>query len=248
VNGIVRAAMKGAVRCMPADWKRGVKRSLLHVTDTEGALAEMARRGFDPKVVIDVGAYIGEWTRTCRRVFPHATVLMVEPQSKCMTHLCRTASELPRTEFACVLLGASQRSGIPFHVLETASSVLKDTGASKAETVSIPMTTLDVVTEGTHFANPDLIKLDVQGYELEVLKGGERALKSAEAILMEVNLLPIFSGAPLFHEATEFMAQRGFYVYEFGNLYRRPYDDALWQVDVFFVRSTSRLLACQTWS
>jgi hypothetical protein len=44
------------------------------------------------------------------------------------------------------------------------------------------------------------------------LRGGELALASAEAVLMEVNLLGILDGAPLFRKATQFMSERGFQV------------------------------------
>lgn len=248
MNGFLRATMRGATGCLPSEWKRRVKRSLLHVCDTEAALADMEGRGFDPKVVIDVGAYVGDWTRACHRFFPRARTLMVEPQVQHLPELQRVSVEVPGAEVACALLGATQRLSVPFRVLESASSVLSEADQANAVMINLPMTTLDALTAGTAFANPDLVKLDVQGYELEVLKGAERVLLSAEAVLMELNLLPILSGAPLFHEAIEFMARRGFHVYEFGTFYRRPYDGALWQTDVFFVRSTSPLVSYQRWS
>lgn len=115
-------------------------------------------------------------------------------------------------------------------------------------TISVPMTTLDKLTANTVFARPNFIKLDVQGYELEVLRGGERALASAEAVLMEVNLLGILDGVPLFHQATQFMSERGFQVYDICTLFRRPYDGALWQLDVIFVRSSSPMVASKRWA
>jgi hypothetical protein len=110
------------------------------------------------------------------------------------------------------------------------------------------MTTLDAITEGSAFARPDFIKLDVQGYEIEVLRGGVRALESAEVVLMEVNLLGLYEGVPLFHESADYMGKQGFQVYELGSLIRRPYDGALWQADVIFVRNSSPLLSSKRWS
>ena len=65
---------------------------------------------------------------------------------------------------------------------------------------------------------------------------------------MEVNLLGILDGAPLFHEATQFMSERGFQVYDICTFFRRPHDGALWQVDVIFVRSSSLLVASKRWA
>jgi len=65
---------------------------------------------------------------------------------------------------------------------------------------------------------------------------------------MEVNLIGILDGAPLFHEATQFMSELGSQVYDICTFFRRPYDGTLWQVDVIFVRSSSHLVACKRWA
>jgi FkbM family methyltransferase len=208
----------------------------------------MRHLGFDPQVVIDVGAYIGEWTAGFKRIFPGARVLMVEPSSTHLKRLRAVAAAFDDIELAPVLLGAEERDSVPFHLCESASSVLTESARpTVASTISVPMTTLDKLTANTVFGRPDLIKLDVQGYELEVLLGAGLTLVSAEAVLMEVNLLGILDGAPLFHEATQFMSERGFQLYDICSFFRRPYDGALWQVDVIFVRRSSRLVASNRW-
>jgi hypothetical protein len=110
------------------------------------------------------------------------------------------------------------------------------------------MTTLDAVTRGTPFERADFLKLDVQGYELEVLKGAGQVLTSVEAVMMEVNLIAVYEGAPLADEAVAFMAARGFRVYDVCTFFRRPYDYALWQIDMVFVRATSPLMAYTRWA
>ena len=234
---------------IPDQWKRHLKTALFEAPDAEASLRRMRRLGFNPAVVIDVGAYIGEWTRSFRRIFPSARILMVEPQPGQIDRLRAVAAAFNGVELATVLLGAQERGNVPLHMCESASSVLTESARpTVVSTISVPMTTLDKFTANTVFARPDFIKLDVQGYELEVLRGGELALASAEAVLMEVNLLGILDGAPLFHEATQFMSERGFQVYDICTFFRRPYDGALWQVDVIFVRSSSPLVASKRWA
>jgi len=74
----------------------------------------------------------------------------------------------------------------------------------------------DILTDGA-----DIIKLDVEGYEKEVLKGATNALSDAKAVLCEVQFYPYYEGAVSFIEITEFLRERGFQLYNI-------YDEAEW--------------------
>ena len=154
----------------------------------------------------------------------------------------------PGLEIANTLLGPDVAGRVKFYEGDTASSVLPDANHDNSRFRMLPMTTLDDLQAQRGFPAPDFIKLDVQGYELEVLKGAVRALASAEAVQMEINLIPIYDGAPLAHDAVGYMAERGFRVYDIGDFFRRPYDKALWQMDVIFIRASSALVGSTRWS
>lgn len=232
----------------PEKWKRYIKAELFQVPDTENSLRRMKRLGFNPAITIDVGAYVGDWTRSFKRIFPDAQVLMIEPLVSKTTVLSKVRSEMPNVELRVALLGAKPEASVGFCESETASSVLTEAGTKHPPTTLLPMTTLDAITENGPFAKPNFVKLDVQGYELEVLRGGVCTLESAEAVLMEVNLLRLHDGAPLFHESAEYMGKRGFHVYDLCSLIRRPYDGAIWQADVIFIHNSSRLISSNRWS
>ena len=85
------------------------------------------------------------------------------------------------------------------------------------------------------FMTPNMVKLDTQGYELEVLRGASRVLASVEVVLLEVSLIPINKGAPSFAEVVRFMADRGFKLFDFCSQIRRK-DGVLWQSDLLFFR------------
>jgi hypothetical protein len=57
---------------------------------------------------------------------------------------------------------------------------------------------------------PDLLKLDVQGYELEVLRGAEATLRQTRAVLCEVSFREFYTGQPLFTEVVAYLGARGF--------------------------------------
>src|SRR5437868_1304838 len=97
----------------PERLKRDLRRSL-PIPDTEACLTRMKRNGFHPKLVIDVGAYVGDWTRMCRRVFPDPAILMIEPQAGTQDALQTIAAKDGSIEVARALLGGRHNSRIPF--------------------------------------------------------------------------------------------------------------------------------------
>ena len=172
---------------------------------------------------------------------------MIEAQQAKEAGLRRVCRDYPG-DVACriSLLGAEERDDAEFYELETGSSVLFEQSTIERAKVRYPMRTLDAVAAEAGFGEAKLLKLDVQGYELEVLKGAPRLLLSAEVILMEVSLLEVNRGAPLLHEVLDFMSERGFRTYDICSFIRRPLDNALWQSDFLFVKETSPLLTNQS--
>jgi FkbM family methyltransferase len=223
-------------------------RKWLGVPDLEVALGRLRAVGFRPKCIVDVGAFVGDWTLLSRQFFPEARVIMVEPQPDRAATLRALAARLPDVRFVPTLLGAAAAPAVTFFQNETASSVLPEAdNPSAASPLTLPMSTLDAVVAESGFGPPDFIKLDVQGYELEVLRGGPAALAAAEVVLMEVNLIPINTGAPLLADTVAFMADRGFRAYDVCTWTRRPLDGALWQTDMLFARDSSPLVASTRW-
>jgi hypothetical protein len=144
--------------------------------------------------------------------------------------------------FESVLLGDVEREAVPFHMDDLGgSSVLEQVQDKCLLTESLPMKTLDSIVAKRKLATPIFLKADVQGYELEVLRGANEALRDVEFILLEVSTLPYNIGAPLFADVIAFMADRRFVVYDFCHLHRRQSDDATFQVDVLFAREDSAL-------
>ncbi len=87
---------------------------------------------------------------------------------------------------------------------------------------------------------PDMMKLDVQGFELEVLKGARQALGITEVIFMEVSLLKLMGPRlPILHDIVAFMHAAGYVVFDIVGFYRRRRDHA--QTDMVFCRENSPL-------
>ena len=207
-----------------------------------GSLANIRQVGFKPAGVVDVGANVGKWTSVAAEVFPEAKFHMIEAQPGLAPDLHAVALQLgERATFGISLLGAERREGVPFYLLNTGSSVFEEVTNLEKEVVRLPMLRLDDIPEVAALPRPLLLKLDVQGYELEVLKGADATLIDAEVVLMEVALLPYNKGAPLMPEVVAFMNARDFVPYDICGQLRRVSDRGLFQVDMIFARNSSAL-------
>ena len=220
----------------------------LGTPDMQASLERLAENGFCPNIIIDVGAYHGEWTKQCKSIYPEAAILMVEPQAAKQAGLRKMAAHYAAVTVSESLLGAVPQDAVHFYENESVSSMLPESAKPQQPAVNHRMTTLAAITEGSPFARPDFIKLDVQGYELEILRGGEELVRAAEVLLLEVSLIEVNQGAPLLHEVVAYMQQRGFVLYDICTLIRRPLDRALWQIDALFVRTTSTLIRSKQWN
>ena len=67
----------------------------------------------------------------------------------------------------------------------------------------------------------DFIKIDVQGYELEVLKGGEQAVSNSIGCELEVSFIEIYKSQPLFAEVDQWMRARGFFLADLERIWWR---------------------------
>ncbi len=200
-------------------------------------------------MIFDVGAYQGDFAKLAHRTWPQAELVCFEVLSQKLRELERLkAAGLP-IKIIPGLVGARYAAGVAFHEMETGSSVLEEQVAQGSAISYQNMRTIDEIVE-TDLAGkqPDLIKIDVQGYELEVLKGAQGALTHAGAVLAEINFLDIHQGVPLADEILHWLRTRGWVAYDICSLVRRPLDRALWQADFIFVPIDGELRRNKRWS
>ena len=200
----------------------------------------LSTRGFKPRTILDIGAFEGGWTKMAQKVWPDARLTLVEANPEKAGKL-RDDPMLNNASVIESLLGANDESEVTFYVMGPGSSVFEEHSNVERHSVMLKQRTLDSVMHDLDA--PEFIKIDVQGYELEVLKGGQRTLSGAQAVLIELSLIEINSGAPLLDEALGFMRAAGFVAYDILEIHRRPLDGAMNQIDVLFVREDSVLRA-----
>jgi len=218
----------------------GVKESL--GASTEWVLKNLKNNGFSPATIIDAGAHVGDWTRMIKKIFPKAQVLMIEASPKKEIYLQTVRKEYPQSvDYAISLLGAESRTGVEFYEMGTGSSILQEQSNIPRDVLLLPMKTLDTVSEEKGFPEASFVKLDVQGYEIEVLRGAIKILQRATLVLLEVSFLQYNKDAPLIGEVVNFMNAHGFAVYDIGTLMRWGPDNTLLQGDLIFIKQDSPL-------
>ncbi|HEY9824593.1 MAG TPA: FkbM family methyltransferase [Stenomitos sp.] len=220
----------------------------LGVPEIPSSLQRLSQQGFQPRLIFDVGAYKGDFARTCLQIWPQVQVACFEALSPRLQDLKALAQAQSAIRVFPGLIGSECKEKVPLHEAETASSVLVEQTENNFPVSYHPMRTIDSIVQ-EHYSDrpPELLKIDVQGYELEVLKGAEQTLPYLQGILAEVNLIDIHQGVSLFAETVSWLHERGWGAFDICELHRRPLDDALWQIDVLFVPYHSPLRTDKRW-
>jgi FkbM family methyltransferase len=203
-------------------------------------LTHFRQLGLEPRTVVDVGVAAG--TPQLYAAFPRARLLLVEPLEENRGSLEAIARE---RDAEIVLAAAGPAAGsieIAVHRVPACSSQL---GAHRGDGVevrwrSVPTVRLDEVVAARGMSGPFVIKVDVEGAELDVLEGAGAVLAAAELVLLEVSLFQLVPGAPQLHDVVAWMHAHGFVVAELYNGHNRPLDGALAQIDVAFVAEHGR--------
>ena len=171
-------------------------------------------------VCADVGANVGLWALRFNKEFPQAKIICFEPNQEAFNRLAELTSE--RDEFICIKAAVSAEPGEAFIYFDAPTSGHASLKKRKLDHFGIEMkfqekvnvTSLDFwVAENK--LSPNIIKLDIEGYELAALQGASRTLESVRIIQFE------FGGANIdtrtyFQDFWYFLSDLGFQLYRLG--------------------------------
>ena len=200
-------------------------------------------------VIFDVGANRGNKTAEFLQIFPSAGVHSFEPYKPLFDEIKNKFLHVQNVNL--YNLGVSRRKGkIKFNVnkgVDTSSfleskytGLNSDAQVSTVEQLDLEVDTLDNITQGMA-SRINLLKLDIQGSELEALKGAEKLLlmKKIDVIFTESYFIQQYVGQPLFSEIVSFLLPFGYVIQD---IYNPIYGDGkLAWCDVIFIRNDLKI-------
>lgn len=177
-------------------------------------LMELKKNGFEPKVIYDIGSCVLHWTQVARKLWPNATYIFFDA--------------FQPAEFLYIEDGSLYNIGALSNVdgnivnfyqndyLPGGNSYYKEIGSFEPEKyfpenkfIEMTTQTLDNVVKNRGFPLPDFIKMDVQGCEVDILKGGLETIKHAKRLIVELQHSNYNRDAPTVTESLPFIESLG---------------------------------------
>lgn len=236
---LLRFAIRQLCNTLGLDLVRTETTAYLNRLSLEGVLHQVATLG-SVQTVLDVGAAQGYWSVECSKQLPNATYILMEPLREYEPLLKQSVANIPRA--SCHSVGVSNHSGervIHVHPdLVGSSFYLEDEqGNVNGEPRTIRIETLDAMCQSSSAQAPYLLKIDVQGAELDVLEGAGTILPQTEFAIIETSFFRFYENGTTIVDLIAYMNERGFVPYDVFSHSYRPLDQALAQVDLCFVQN-----------
>jgi FkbM family methyltransferase len=162
--------------------------------------------------IIDIGANVGRFSSIVRHYFPQTELFMIEANPYCDNLLSRL--DIPY-EIVCL---SDEEKEVKFYVEDEnligtgASYYLENTRYYSRQNYMRTKTKLldNIISERYNDKSFDMIKLDTQGSEIDIMKGGLKTVDRARFVLVELSLIEYNLGAPLKDIVVDFMQTLGF--------------------------------------
>lgn len=204
------------------------------------------RRFCVPTIAYDVGANYGQWSYVLHQVCGLRHVVMFEPQAACRERLIGLRLDGAEKIFYPYALGDRDGTlylkggGASASVLEAGGAQLRYFPGSvePGESEPVSVRRLDAVYEEDRLPVPDLIKIDVQGFELNVLQGAHTMLQHVRCLVLELSLRTFYEQQPRLSELLRFLEDSDFVMVGRGfEWISQSYPYELLQVDGIFLNS-----------
>ena len=183
------------------------------------------------RTVIDIGAHVGGYSEFLGRYFQPAAIYAFEPLASCQPRLQQLAEQLGNMRVFQIALDDHEGeetfwendygpSSSLLHVSDIHKQAFPHTENESRSTVKVAR--LDDMLDASTLGRDVLIKIDVQGVEDRVIRGGRAVFGAAEMVLIEMSFLQMYEQQPIFDEINDLLRECGLRLAGFKNQIDEP--------------------------
>lgn len=201
---------------------------------------------FQINKIFDIGANVGDYALEMRKLGFNGQIISFEPLSTAFEKLKKKASKDKNWEAINIALGDIEceteinvaGNSYSSSLVEMMQSHLNSAPQSAyIGKEKIKVNKLDLIFENYYNRDDNIfVKIDTQGYEMNVLKGGEKSLSFIRGIQIELSLVQLYTGSLLYMDMIEYIEKMGFHLFSIENGFTDPKTGELLQMDGIFFR------------
>lgn len=231
LNHLAKGTVNALLRTMPLPLLRFIESSTQELqgkgwgastTSIEAPIAlSLLQNAQEDFLIFDVGANIGEWSAAVLTVAPEARIMAFEPSPVASKEYKKKLSRFPNANLFPTALGSTSGRATLYsdHAGSSLASLIRREQTSTVPEFThhedVEVTTLDEFCLSNDVARIDVLKMDVEGNELDVLLGAKEMLPNIEVIQFEFGAANIDSRT-FFRDYFNFLTQNGFELYCLG--------------------------------
>jgi FkbM family methyltransferase len=195
---------------------------------------ENIKKYFIPNSILDIGANVGQFYTEIRNIFPNANYHLIEGNDN-----CEPALQTLGVKYTICLL-SDTRKEVDFFLRKnelrcTGNSIYRENTSFYDDDQILVEKKITKIISDVVDDTFDLIKIDVQGSEIDIINGGIEIFKKAKGILMEVSLVEYNQNSPTKDFVYEYMDNLGFVPVELIGNINHPLTYELIQQDILFI-------------
>lgn len=201
---------------------------------------------FEINKIFDIGANVGNYAMVMRKLGFEGNIVSFEPLSETFKKLQKNAAKDNNWETINIALGDKDgESEINIAGNNDSSSILEmmpshSKSAPESSYIGnerIKVNKLDTLFENLYRKGDNaFVKIDTQGYELNVLQGAEKSLSHIKGIQIEMSLVQLYDGGILYKEMIDLIEKKGFSLFSIENGFSDPESGELLQMDGIFFK------------
>jgi|TARA_B110000908_G_C10219743_1_gene434697 FkbM family methyltransferase len=236
-------------------WLKMVVRETLRIFNLKLSFYDKSRPRYSKaidslgiNVIFDIGANVGQFALATLDNGFRGKIISFEPTSEVYEKLKNKKQKFPNWQIHERAAVGEECGTIMINVAgnEAASSSILAMGKAHQDAApeanfvgseSVSLITLDSVFKNyVSESSKCLLKIDVQGYEEQVLKGAEDSIQRIDAIKLECSLVSLYDGDKTFEYYFDFFKKNGFELFDIETGFSNPVTGQLLQFDALFIR------------